>query len=294
MNKLKASVIVPTYNRKKLLNYTLESLSKQTMNKEEYEIIICDDGSNDNTFELIRKYEKMMNIKYCYHTHDSFRVALTRNMGINIARGEICIFIDSGMIACTNFVEEHYKEHNKFENKCVVLGNILGFKTNVENENKLKLLCNLNDLDYSFKKISLKEEFRDEREITINHIGKDMRIWPAPWIYFWSGNISVRKDELEEVGLFDENYIGWGGEDTDLGIRLYLKGLRYVYSDNAQAIHYPHPQTSINKEEFQNRVIQRKKSLCKKYSSKVPEMKFWLQIGSTGLNNFLFDNVVIK
>ncbi|WP_416241844.1 glycosyltransferase family A protein, partial [Catenibacterium mitsuokai] len=47
MNKLKASVIVPTYNRKKLLNYTLESLSKQTMNKEEYEIIICDDGSND-------------------------------------------------------------------------------------------------------------------------------------------------------------------------------------------------------------------------------------------------------
>ena len=89
MNKLKASVIVPTYNRKKLLNYTLESLSKQTMNKEEYEIIICDDGSNDNTFELIRKYEKMMNIKYCYHTHDSFRVALTRNMGINIARGEI-------------------------------------------------------------------------------------------------------------------------------------------------------------------------------------------------------------
>ena len=62
MNKLKASVIVPTYNRKKLLNYTLESLSKQTMNKEEYEIIICDDGSNDNTFELIRKYEKMMNI----------------------------------------------------------------------------------------------------------------------------------------------------------------------------------------------------------------------------------------
>jgi len=157
-----------------------------------------------------------------------------------------------------------------------------------------KLLCNLNDLDYSFKKISLKEEFRDEREITINHIGKDMRIWPAPWIYFWSGNISVRKDELEEVGLFDENYIGWGGEDTDLGIRLYLKGLRYVYSDNAQAIHYPHPQTSINKEEFQNRVIQRKKSLCKKYSSKVPEMKFWLQIGSTGLNNFLFDNNVIK
>ena len=236
----------------------------------------------------------MMNIKYCYHTHDSFRVALTRNMGINIARGEICIFIDSGMIACTNFVEEHYKEHTKFENKCVVLGNILGFKTNVENENKLKLLCNLNDLDYSFKKISLKEEFRDEREITINHIGKDMRIWPAPWIYFWSGNIYVRKDELEEVGLFDENYIGWGGEDTDLGIRLYLKGLRYVYSDNAQAIHYPHPQTSINKEEFQNRVIQRKKSLCKKYSSKVPEMKFWLQIGSTGLNNFLFDNVVIK
>lgn len=294
MNNIKISVIIPTYNRKKLLEYTLKSFEQQTMNKEEYEIIVCDDGSNDDTFELTKSYEEKINIKYCYHKHDSFRVALTRNMGINIARGEVCVFIDSGMIACKEYLEEHYKEHMRNNKSCIVAGSILGFKITYELEEKLKSIFDINFLDQSFNKINNERAFRDEREITLNHIGRDMSVWPAPWIYFWSGNISVKKEELENVGLFDENYIGWGGEDTDLGIRLYLNNLKSVYSDKAQAIHYPHPQTSIDKNEFQNRVIQRKTFLCEKYGSKVSGMEYWLQVGSTGLNNFLFDNFVIK
>lgn len=294
MCKIKVSVIIPTYNRKNLLEYTLKSFEQQTMSKDDYEVIICDDGSNDGTFELIESYVDKMNIKYCYHNHDSFRVALTRNMGINISRGEICVFIDSGMIACKEYLEEHYNEHKKSSENCIVAGNILGFKISKESEKKLKSMFDINSLDKSFNKINNDVDFHDERELTLNHIGFNMSDWPAPWIYFWSGNISVKKEELEKVGLFDENYVGWGGEDTDLGIRLYLNDLKYVYSSKAQALHYPHPQTSIDKEEFKNRVTQRKSFLCEKYGSKVNGMEYWLQIGSKGLNNFLFDNRVIK
>lgn len=294
MSSIKVSVIIPTYNRENLLDFTLKSFEQQNMNKEEYEIIICDDGSDDNTFNLVKSYEEKINIKYCYHSHDSFRAALTRNMGINIARGEICVFIDSGMIACKKFLEEHYKEHKKSEKSCIVAGSILGFKISSEWEEKLKSNFDINDLDQSFNRLNKEKNFHDEREITINHIGKDMSTWPAPWIYFWSGNISVKKEELEKVGLFDEKYIGWGGEDTDLGIRLFLNNLKYVFSEKAQAIHYPHPQTSIDESELKNRVIQRKTFLCERYGTKIKGMEYWLEVGSTRLNNFLFDNFVVK
>lgn len=48
MNSVKVSVIIPPYNRENLLDFTLKSFEQQTMNKEEHEIIICDDGSDDN------------------------------------------------------------------------------------------------------------------------------------------------------------------------------------------------------------------------------------------------------
>ena len=294
MNKVKVSVIVPTYNRKNLLEYTLKSFINQTMNKNDYEVIVCDDGSNDNTFELVKNYIDKINIKYCFHKHDGFRAALTRNTGINIAKGEICVFIDSGMVACEKFLEEHYNNHKINQANCIVTGSILGFKLSKESEDELKKIFDINYLNESFIKISSNEKFCDERDYILNHIGADMNLWPAPWIYFWSGNISVKKEELQKIGLFDENYVGWGGEDTDLGIRLYLNNLKYVYTQKAQAIHYPHPQTSISKEEFNNRVIQRKTSLLEKYGSKVDGMKYWLQVGSTKLNTFLFDNKNLK
>lgn len=293
-NIIKVSVIIPTYNRKNLLEYTLKSFEQQTMDKKDFEIIICDDGSTDDTFKLVKSYEDKFNIKYFYHSHNDFRAALTRNMGINIARGEICVFIDSGMIACKKYLEEHYREHKINDANCVVAGSILGFKITREEESKLISIFDNDNLDESFTILNNKKEFQDEREITLNHIGNDMSVWPAPWIYFWSGNISVKKEELENVGLFDENFVGWGGEDTDLGIRLYLNNLKYVYSHKAQAIHYPHPQTSIDKNEIENRAVQRKTLLCEKYGSNIDGMKYWLKVGSTGLNNFLFDNFVIK
>ena len=113
MNKIKISVIIPTFNRNNLLKKSLKSLSEQSLNHNEYEVIICDDGSYESAVTIVKEFENKLNIKYCYHSNKGYRVALARNEGIYLAKGEICAFIDYGMIVIPEFLENHLKLHKK-------------------------------------------------------------------------------------------------------------------------------------------------------------------------------------
>ena len=113
MNKIKISVIIPTFNRNNLLKKSLKSLSEQSLNRNEYEVIICDDGSYESAVTIVKEFENKLNIKYCYHSNKGYRVALARNEGIYLAKGEICAFIDCGMIVIPEFLENHLKLHKK-------------------------------------------------------------------------------------------------------------------------------------------------------------------------------------
>ena len=67
------SVVIPTFNRSKLLGGALESLSRQTLNPGEYEVIVVDDGSSDETGETVDRYQSQVHVRY-------FRIA---NSGIS-------------------------------------------------------------------------------------------------------------------------------------------------------------------------------------------------------------------
>ena len=62
-SKYDISVIMPTYNRSNLLEYSLQSLVLQDIDPGRFEVVIGDDGSSDDTREVIRKYEKQINIQ---------------------------------------------------------------------------------------------------------------------------------------------------------------------------------------------------------------------------------------
>jgi glycosyltransferase involved in cell wall biosynthesis len=93
MNNPIISVIIPTYNRAHLLPRSIESVLNQTY--KDFELIIVDDGSNDNTDEVVNKYIKKDNrIKYIkFEKNKGGNVA--RNAGINHSRGEYIAFLDS-------------------------------------------------------------------------------------------------------------------------------------------------------------------------------------------------------
>ncbi len=87
------SIIVPVYNASKTIEKTIKSVLNQSYNN--FEIIIIDDSSTDKTFEIIEKLGKNDRRILIYKNKDNLGVALTRNLGIAIAKGEFIAFLDS-------------------------------------------------------------------------------------------------------------------------------------------------------------------------------------------------------
>lgn len=95
MNNIKPlfSVVIPTYNRSSDLVRCLNSLVSQTF--KDFEVIVCDNASTDNTKEVIEKYEKLLNLKCLFLTENSGGPAKPRNFGAASANGEWVCFLDS-------------------------------------------------------------------------------------------------------------------------------------------------------------------------------------------------------
>ena len=72
---------------------------------------------------------------------------------------------------------------------------------------------------------------------------------PARWLACVTSNLSVRRDEMAEVGLFDEEYVGWGWEDSDLGYRFLERGIELVKDASLVNHHIVHPGSPTKREE---------------------------------------------
>ena len=83
------SIIIPTYNRAKLVTEAVQSALSQTYTN--FEILVIDDGSTDNTEEMLKKYDN--DIKYIKTERSG--PGRARNLGISRAKGEFIAFLDS-------------------------------------------------------------------------------------------------------------------------------------------------------------------------------------------------------
>lgn len=97
---VKISIIIPTYNRAHLISYSLKSILKQRMKN--IEIIIIDDGSTDNTYDVVRKFT---NREVSYFKTDSRGVNFARNLGLNNAKGEYIFNSDDDLILTSKSLE---------------------------------------------------------------------------------------------------------------------------------------------------------------------------------------------
>lgn len=86
------SIVIPTFNRADHLTRCLESLKSQTFDN--FEVIIVDDGSTDNTYDVVKLYKEYLNLTYQYQANWG-GPAKPRNIGINLSRGDWVCFLDS-------------------------------------------------------------------------------------------------------------------------------------------------------------------------------------------------------
>lgn len=118
---MKITVLTPAYNRAYIINRLYESLKKQTYKN--FEWLIVDDGSTDNTKKLIDKYikENLINIRYIYQNNGGKHRALNR--GISSIKNEITFIVDTDDYLLNNAIEEITKIYEKYKQD----KNICGF-----------------------------------------------------------------------------------------------------------------------------------------------------------------------
>ena len=107
MENIKVSVIIPVFNVEKYLDKCLESLVNQTL--KEIEIICVDDGSTDNSMQILKKYESEYS-NVIVVSQENAGAGAARNNGLRIAKGEYLSFLDSDDFFEVNMLEEAYEK----------------------------------------------------------------------------------------------------------------------------------------------------------------------------------------
>lgn len=204
MNKV--SVIIPVYNSEKYISDCLDSILTQTYR--DIEIVVVDDGSTDETFEICKKYQNIDERIVALRKKNG-GVSSARNMGIKKASGEYILFVDSDDMVPENFVEEMI---NNVDNDSVMV--VCGFV-----EKTIK-----NTKEFAYKKKIDKNKF-DFLMYAYNSIGGFC------WNKIYSRKIimdkNIRFDEKiknYEDMLFNMQYISY------IETIKYIKSTKYIYN----------------------------------------------------------------
>ncbi|WP_226664756.1 glycosyltransferase [Microbulbifer aggregans] len=236
----KISVVVPTYNSVDLLEQTLQGFSRQSVSRDQFEVIVVDDGSTDDTKSLVDEYSRTLDISYHYQEDLGYRLSAARNVGINFAKYPVTLIFDCGMLPSKFLLEQHIKMHAGGEDIVLV-----GLSYGVEEfsmDNSRALQDTISYLPYHslFYELNKFEKFYDCRYDYCRSVNFDISKNPAAWVMCWGGHMSSRTEVFRRVGGFDEWFTSWGGEDVEIAIRLYKLGCQFKVMENLEALHIPH------------------------------------------------------
>ena len=250
-NMIEISVVIPTYNRSDLLSHTLTALQAQTLNKSIFEVIVIDDGGSDNSEEVVNLFKPELNVKYFWQEDNGFRAGKARNIGTAIAEGKYVVYVDTGVLLSTTALEEHLQVHRNALHPVAIIGYVYGFDLDAEGIEKMNTVIDANDVDSILYQLHQQNAF-DIRQQQYDDLGENITNWPAPFDLFWTCHVSAERSELLKVGLFDENFQTWGGEDVDLGVRLFLNNNMFVMNKSICSFHWPHPKEVADHEDSSN------------------------------------------
>ena len=205
MNPICVSVIVPAYNAKATIGKTLEALSRQNFTKP-YEVIVVDDGSNDDTGRIVRSFAS---VKYVHQ--ENAGPASARNHGARRAEGEYLAFTDSDCIPHEDWIST-LMEGFLHAGVGVVAGSY-----GIANPAFILSRCICKEI--LWRHAHLMPDFPNS---------------------FGSYNFCVKKNIFEAVGGFNTSYRSASGEDNDLSYKIVAAGNRIYFKREALVNHY-HP-----------------------------------------------------
>lgn len=211
------SVVIPTYNRLPILQKCLKALEHQHLREDTvvagYEVVVVDDGSTDGTLEWLDSHRQELS-KVRSLSQDHLGPAAARNLGVEQAKGDTIIFIDSDLVVTENFLQAHADALVQGQQQ---LGSDRVFTYG--------WVINTNNFD--------------------NPSSEPYKITDFSAAYFATGNVAIARKWLEEAGLFDTRFQLYGWEDLELGVRLKQLGLKLIKCPAAVGYHW-HPPFNLD------------------------------------------------
>ena len=231
------SIIVCFYERLDHLKCCLDALA---LCAEDFdEVVIADDGSKAET---VQRLEKMMTsysfpIAHVSHPKDGFRLSASRNNGIRRSRGDYLIFLDCDFLVLPDTIKFHLRAARPGR----FVAGACKYLTEEQSSFILKSAVSSQLLEGYYRELP-------EREITVQHrrfVKRALFIklhLASPSKQSLGGHLSIYKKDIERINGYDEDFIGWGGEDEDLGMRLAAAGIHCISAIRyARVMHMWHP-----------------------------------------------------
>lgn len=239
MSNVAISVVVPTYNRRDLLTHTLHALKTQTLARDRFEVVVVDDGSSDESKEVVDAFSSSLDIKYFWQEDKGFRLSKARNIGTMIAEGKYIVYLDTGVMAGSSTLERHLHIHESAAHPMAIIGYVYGFEADHQLVVDTLKSADHKDTDGMIRRLDQCKAF-DIRQVQYDELGSNLASWPAPFDILWGCHMSAERSELIKAGLFDERFNTWGGEDVDLGVRLHLNHNQFHMDRAIHSLHLPH------------------------------------------------------
>lgn len=264
-----------------MLKECLERLSNQDFVKNEYEIIVVDDGSMDNTQEILKKFEKKSKIKFRGLHQKNQGQGIARNYALRYAQGKIVIFIGDDLMVLPDFIKQHVQYHRRFNKENDAVLGFVGWDPRLEITPFMDWLTNGSSVmgkfgghQFAFEKLEGKTE--------------------ADYNFFYTINISL-KTTLLKKHPFDSRFSSYGWEDIELGYRLTKKeNLVLHYNPRAVGYHY-HPMEEESLKQRMRMIGKSAHLIHKKYPelNKVPSgfKKFIFALLSNPLSIFVLKKI---
>lgn len=217
MYNTKISVIIPVYNCERYIGTTLESVINQDF--DDYEIIVIDDGSTDNSLQVINYTLKDCGVPYKVIHQKNAGVSVARNHGINISSGEYLVFVDGDDVILKNHLSNLYNNNYDFS--------LIQFAKKDEES-----LSNPNYFDYDF--IS-----------TDDFIKKELKME----ILFNFFQLSYKASLIKENNIYFTPGVVYG-EDTEFALKALIYGDRIHISNEVTYYYVQRTDSAIRTTEF--------------------------------------------
>ena len=204
------TLVVPTYQRREPLLGLLESLRDQLAGEPGTDVLVVVDGSTDGTAEAVEALDYPVPLSA--HRQANAGLAAARNAGLAHAQGELVWFLDDDMLAGAGLVAAHRARHAEGLRR-MVIGPCL--------------------LPPEARSVDAVREWADTKHAAL--AGAE-RLSDAA--YFSAANTSAPADLWREIGGFDPAFVGWGGEDYEIAVRLLAAGVEVAFAPEAVAWHH--------------------------------------------------------